>query len=183
MNAEQLSIALSEAAMLTGENVFIVDGPPAILAQFPDAPAHLLGGRGLSLCPLLSNAPCFLINTHMFLGSSFDERHGIFLTSRCVHDIVLPKGWDKRAGNMISSEPGKGVLGICPEIHDLAVSLLEKPWEERLTWIIDARDAGLLDPETLIDRIGKTKHRSFTARKEMLHWCSQTLSVSEAPSP
>jgi len=122
VNREQLEHAIRAACDVANEDVVIVFGSQAILAQYPDASEQLRQSMEVDIAPG-SNDPhaADLIDGALGEDSAFNMAHGFYVHGLTIESAVLPAGWERRTIAVRGSTSG---IGRCIEAHDLAVSKL-----------------------------------------------------------
>ncbi len=68
---------------------------------------------------------------------------------------MLPEGWEQRLVR-VSGERTRGVTGLCLEVHDLVVSKAVVGREKDRCFVREAIRHGLVDRDTLLDRLART---------------------------
>jgi hypothetical protein len=123
MTREQLEHAIRAACDVTGDDEVYVFGSQAILGQYPDAPALLRMSVEADIAP--KNHPERVNEIDGVLGelSSFHTTHGFYVHGVPMDAAILPRGWERRAVQVRSSNT-LGKTGWCVEGHDLAASKL-----------------------------------------------------------
>ena len=153
MKRHEVEHVLRAAAAITDETEFVLLGSQAVLGQWPDAPAALLVSNEIDIFPDRAPDKADLIDGAIGAGSLFHDRFGYHADGVGPETAMLPKDWRRRAFVIAGPNTG-GARGLCPEIHDLAVSKLLAGREKDRDWLAAAAGAGLLDQETLRQRLG-----------------------------
>jgi hypothetical protein len=102
----------------------VVVGSQAVLGQFPDAPREL---RVSAEADIYSEARPDASEELLAIGagSRFHDQFGFFVDGVDPATALLPEGWRERAIR-VQNENTRGFVGVCPEIHDLAISKLAR---------------------------------------------------------
>ena len=129
MNREQLEHILRAAGAITGLNEWVIIGSQAILGSVPDAPDEITISEELDLYAPGDEHASDLIDGSIGERSPFHETFGYYAHGVGAETATLPARWRDRAV-IIRSESTAGVVGICPDPSDLAVSKLAA-WREK----------------------------------------------------
>src|SRR5258707_4971626 len=123
MNRAELEHVIRAASGITGISEIVVIGSQAVLAQFPDAPAALLGSMEADV--YARGQPELSIQIDGAIGerSLFHETFGYYAHGVDQTTATLPAGWDERLVP-IHNENTACATGWCLEVHDLAASKL-----------------------------------------------------------
>ncbi|HJT99071.1 MAG TPA: DUF6036 family nucleotidyltransferase [Rhodanobacteraceae bacterium] len=153
MQRAQLEHLIRAAGAVTGSRRLIVIGSQAILGAHPDdAPPEALRSREADLIPI--DAPDTIDVLTGTLGelSAFDEAYGYHADGVDLSTATLPSGWRDRLVP-IDNPNTNGYVGLCLEVHDLAVSKYVAGREKDREFCRAVVRAGFVDRETLRDRI------------------------------
>jgi hypothetical protein len=123
MQRQQLEHILRAAAGITGADRFVIVGSQSILGQFPNAPHELLRSVEADLYSLRNPQDSNLIDGSIGEGSPFHQTFGYHAHGVDEKTAVLPKGWKDRLIEIRTPSTGSAI-GLCLEVHDLAVSKL-----------------------------------------------------------
>ena len=129
MNREQLEHVLRAAGAITGLNEWVIIGSQAILGSVPDAPDEITISEELDLYAPGDEHASDLIDGSIGERSPFHETFGYYAHGVGAETATLPARWRDRAV-IIRSESTAGVVGICPDPSDLAISKLAA-WREK----------------------------------------------------
>ena len=129
MNREQLEHILRAAGAITGLNEWVIIGSQAILGSVPDAPDEITVSEELDLYAPGDEHASDLIDGSIGERSPFHETFGYYAHGVGAETATLPARWRDRAV-IIRSESTAGVIGICPDPSDLAISKLAA-WREK----------------------------------------------------
>ncbi len=153
MQRAQLEHLIRAAGAVIGSRRLIVIGSQAILGEHPhDAPPEALRSREADLIPI--DAP---ETTHVLTGtlgelSAFDEAYGYHADGVDLSTAILPAGWRERLVP-IDNPNTNGYVGLCLEVHDLAVSKYVAGREKDREFCRAIVRAGFVDRSTLADRL------------------------------
>ena len=129
MNREQLEHILRAAGAITGLNEWVIIGSQAILGSVPNAPDEITVSEELDLYAPGDEHASDLIDCSIGERSPFHETFGYYAHGVGAETATLPARWRDRAV-IIRSESTAGVIGICPDPSDLAISKLAA-WREK----------------------------------------------------
>jgi hypothetical protein len=126
VNRRELEHIVRAACDLLGEDVVIVGGSQAALAQFPDdLPKSAILSREADVAALVDpvDEKATIINGNIGEDTLFHTTHGFFAEGVSRELFTFPPGWQERA-IAIDGRAARSTTGLCPEIHDLAVAKL-----------------------------------------------------------
>jgi hypothetical protein len=129
MNRDQLEHILRAAGAITGIDEWVIIGSQAILGSVPDAPDEITISEELDLYAPGDEHASDLIDGSIGERSPFHETFGYYAHGVGAETATLPARWRDRAV-IIRSESTAGVVGICPDPSDLAISKLAA-WREK----------------------------------------------------
>jgi hypothetical protein len=92
------------------------------------------------------------IDSSLGEGSLFDQTSGIHADGVSDNSAVVPSGWRDRLIPYTN-----GVVGYCLEPHDLGISKLIAFREKDREFVRALIEAGLVDTEILLHRLGDTQ--------------------------
>ncbi len=152
MNRAELEHVIRAASGITGISEIVVIGSQAVLAQFPDAPAALLGSMEADV--YARGQPELSIQIDGAIGerSLFHETFGYYAHGVDQTTATLPAGWDERLVP-IHNENTAGATGWCLEVHDLAASKLVAGREKDLEFVTMLSRQNMVSADTLAARI------------------------------
>ena len=156
MKRSELEHVIRASGAIADDNELIIIGSQSILGQYPDAPAELLVSMETDLYPKNKPELAELVDGSIGEGSFFHEQFGYYAQGVGPETAVLPAGWEQRLVE-INNENTNGVVGLCLEAHDLAISkyVAGRPKDLEFTrWL--AR-ADMIDRKKLVQRLAKTK--------------------------
>lgn len=137
MKRSELEHIIRAAGSITGANSVIVIGSQAILGQFPSAPDELLISMEGDVFTLRQPADAELIDGTIGEASPFHQTFGYYAHGVAEETAVLPVGWKERLVE-VKNENTQGYLGLCLEVHDLAVSKLIAGREKDISFVAAA---------------------------------------------
>lgn len=120
MQRPQLEHIIRASAGITGADRFVIIGSQALLGQFPDPPPELLVSIEADLFSLRGAEDADLIDGSIGEGSPFHQTFGYYAHGVSQETAVLPLGWKDRLVPIQNENTGGGV-GLCLEVHDLAM--------------------------------------------------------------
>jgi hypothetical protein len=129
MKRDDLEHVLRAAGAITGVSTWVIVGSQAILGSVPNAPAELLVSQEVDLYAPADEAASDLVDGSIGEKSPFHESFGYYAHGVGEETAILPSRWRERAVAIQTPFTG-GVIGICPEPADLAVSKLAA-WREK----------------------------------------------------
>lgn len=121
MKRSELEHLIRAAGSIADDTEIVVVGSQSILGQYPDAPASLLVSAEANVFPLNRPELSDLIDGSIGEGSPFHELYGYYAQGVDERTATLPRGWRDRLVK-ISNPNTRGVIGLCLEVHDLAIS-------------------------------------------------------------
>jgi len=168
---EQLEHLIRAAATIADDNEIVVIGSQAVLGQFPDAPEELCSSMEADLWPRNHPERWELVDGSIGELSPFHETFGYYAQGVGPETAVLPDGWQDRVIR-VESPRTRGAVGLCIDIHDLAVSKYIAEREKDLAFVRVAIAHGLVDEATLrlrlestpIDKESRERIQTFIAR-------------------
>jgi hypothetical protein len=129
MKRDDLEHVLRAAGAITGVSTWVIVGSQAILGAVPNAPAELLVSQEVDLYAPSDEAASDLVDGSIGEKSPFHESFGYYAHGVGEETAILPSRWRERAVAIQTPFTG-GVVGICPEPADLAVSKLAA-WRDK----------------------------------------------------
>jgi hypothetical protein len=156
MKRSELEHIIRASGAIADDNELIIIGSQSILGQHPDAPADLLVSMEADLYPRNKPELAELVDGSIGEGSFFHEQFGYYAQGVGPETAVLPAGWEDRLIE-ISNENTDGTIGLCLEVHDLAISKYVAGRQKDLDFTKGLARAKLTDDETLRQRLAKTK--------------------------
>jgi Nucleotidyltransferase of unknown function (DUF6036) len=156
MKRSELEHVIRASGAIADDNELVIIGSQSILGQYPDAPAELLVSMETDLYPRNKPELAELVDGSIGEGSFFHEQFGYYAQGVGPETAVLPAGWEKRLVE-ISNENTNGVVGLCLEVHDLAISKYVAGRPKDLEFTSGLARAEMTDYEQLGQRLAKTK--------------------------
>ena len=156
MRRSDLEHLIRAAGRIANEHDLVIIGSQAILGQFPDAPAALVRSMEADLYPLSRPELADKVDGAIGEGSKFHQTHGYFAQGVGPDTATLPKGWRKRLIR-IENQNTRGYVGLCLEVHDLAISKYIAGREKDREFTRELARHGMTDRETLLKRLAVTK--------------------------
>ncbi len=153
MKRSELEHIIRAASGITGQSDLVIVGSQALLAQFPQAPAALLGSMEADIYP--RHRPDLSIQIDGAIGerSFFHETFGYYAHGVDENTATLPASWQNRLV-AIRNENTAGATGWCLEVHDLAASKLVAGREKDLDFVRLLLREKMASAETLGSRVG-----------------------------
>ena len=156
MKRSELEHLIRAAGSIANDSEIVVIGSQAILGQFPDAPSALLVSAEADLFPLHHPELADLIDGSIGEGSHFHELFGYYAQGVGERTAVLPKGWRQRLVR-IENANTRGVVGLCLEVHDLAVAKHVAGREKDLEFTRELARHRMTESKTLLARLKDTE--------------------------
>lgn len=147
---------LNDRLRSESEQQLVVIGSQAVLGQFPDAPLALLRSMEADVFPLDAPQLADIIDGAIGEGSPFHETHGFYAQGVGPETAVLPRGWERRLVRVATLATAPGV-GLCLEVHDLAISKYIAGRPKDLEFNRDLARHRLTMLDLLIERLTLTK--------------------------
>jgi hypothetical protein len=158
VNREELTHIIRAACDLLGEEVVIVGGSQAAIAQFPDdLPRIVVLSREADIAALdyPTEEKAWMINGNIGEDTLFHTTNGIFAEGVGRELFLFPCGWEARAITLDGQGATKA-SGLCPEIHDLAVAKLAGGRQKDVNWIKALLQSGHIKPALLLERCSQS---------------------------
>ncbi len=121
MKRSELEHLIRAAGSIANDLEVVVIGSQSILGQFPNAPAILLRSAEADIFPRNYPQLADLIDGSIGEGSPFHELYGYYAQGVSETTAILPADWLARLVR-VSNANTAGVIGLCLEVHDLAIS-------------------------------------------------------------
>lgn len=155
MQRHELEHILRAAAGITGADRFVVIGSQAILGQFLDPPQELLISIEADLFTFRTMDDANLIDGSIGEESPFHRTFGYYAHGVGANTAILPTGWKDRL-IPFSTPSTAGAIGLCLEVHDLAISKLVAGREKDMEFVAALLKHHLANPQTLRERLSQT---------------------------
>jgi len=156
MRRSDLEHLIRAAGRIAEEHELVIIGSQAILGQFPDAPAALVRSMEADLYPRSRPELADKVDGAIGEGSNFHQTHGYFAQGVGPDTATLPKGWRQRLVR-IENQNTDGYVGLCLEVHDLAISKYIAGREKDREFTRELARHGMTDKMTLLKRLAITK--------------------------
>jgi hypothetical protein len=144
------------ATGVTGRDTFVIVGTGAVIAQLRTVPLDLMETREIDIyVPDTPDGDSFsdLIDGSIGEGSPFDEAFGYYAHGVGPLTACLPDDWGARAVRYeLPNLPG--VVCLCPEANDIALSKLCAWRDKDRAWISAGLGAGVLRLDAMRARSG-----------------------------
>ena len=147
---------LRAAAGVSGRELFVIVGTGAVIAQLKTVPLDLMETREIDIyVPDDPEADGIsdLIDGTIGEGSPFDETFGYYAHGVGARTACLPDDWAARSvrydGSLL-----RGVVCLCPEVNDIALSKLCAWREKDRTWLEAGIATGVLSLTAMKMRAG-----------------------------
>ena len=120
MKKQHVDHVLRAAGRITGETKFIIIGSQALHGKHPDVADEILMSAEVDLIAKDAASATEWLNA-MGAESPFHESFGYYADPVDEKSAVLPRGWKGRLVNLPKGDT-EGVVGLCLDPHDLAIS-------------------------------------------------------------
>jgi hypothetical protein len=120
MKKQQLDHVLRAAGRITGETQFVIVGSQSLHGRYPDAADEIVHSEEVDLIAKSAPQRPEWLNA-IGQDSPFHEEFGYYADPVDETTATLPRGWKGRLVNLPSGNTD-GVLGLCLDPHDLAIS-------------------------------------------------------------
>lgn len=144
------------AAGVTGRDTFVIVGTGAVIAQLKTVPLDLMETREIDIYvpdDADADAVSDLIDGSIGEGSPFDEAFGYYAHGVGARTACLPDDWAARAVRYeLPDLPG--VVCLCPEANDIALSKLCAWREKDRAWLEAGLSTGVLRLDAMEARAG-----------------------------
>jgi hypothetical protein len=168
---QQLEEAILRACEIVGQSRVIVVGSQAILATWGEdlLPPEATMSIEADIAPEHDVADHLSNKLWMLAGqdSEWANERDFYIDAVSANTAVLPDRWRERAVKIeVTGHPG--IVGICPEAHDLCASKMARNEDKDREFVGALVDAGLVDPRLLRNRLDEiTDIRLEPARKRV----------------
>ena len=156
MRRSDLEHLIRAAGRIAGERELVIIGSQSVLGQFPDAPLALLMSMKADLYPRAHPELADKVDGAIGEGSAFHQAHGYYAQGVGPDTATLPRGWQRRLVR-VANPNTNGYVGLCLEVHDLALSKYVAGREKDREFTRQLARHGLVDGVTLLKRLAATK--------------------------
>ena len=162
MKKRHVDHVLRAAGRITGERRFIIIGSQALHGKHPDLPDEI--GVSMEVDLVAKDHPdrTELLNA-IGQDSQFHTTHGYYADPVDLATAVLPKGWQARLVNLPKGDT-EGVVGLCLDPHDLAISKYVAGREKDLHFTAELARRGILELDRLLRLLLETPIDASLAR-------------------
>lgn len=155
MTRSELEHLIRAAGAISGDRELVIIGSQSILGQHPDAPRVLRSSMEADLYPRNHPERADLVDGAIGEGSRFHEEFGYYAQGVGERTATLPRGWQDRLVP-VSNENTGGTVGLCLEVHDLALSKYAAGREKDLAFTFALARHGLTRKPLLLERAART---------------------------
>ncbi|MGH8634629.1 MAG: DUF6036 family nucleotidyltransferase [Burkholderiales bacterium] len=149
MKKQHVEHVLRAAARITGEKQFIIVGSQSLHGKFPDIPDEIEMSVEVDVIARNDTDRTEWLNA-IGQDSVFHETYGYYADPVDESTATLPKGWKGRLVNLPTGDSG-GVVGLCLEPHDLAISKYVARREKDLRFTRELARRGVTRRERLLE--------------------------------
>ncbi len=165
MRRDEMEHLVQAAGTILKEDRLIVVGSQAILGKYADGlPAAATVSQELDLLPFddPDERKADLISGTLGEGSPFHDTFHVFADGVSRSTSRLPRGWEDRLIPVMTVET-RGVTAYCLEPHDLLIAKYLANREKDRRFCCAIVKAGLVQQQTLEQRLGETECASEEA--------------------
>lgn len=182
MRRDQLEHAIRTACQIIQQPEVIVVGSQAILGTYREEqlPAAATMSIEVDILPIASNNEETARLADLIEGvagefSSFEQLHGFSIDGVDLDTAVLPEGWRNRLvkvqnPNTAAPAGAPQFTGWCLDKEDLCVAKLCASREKDRNFVAALLDAGLVDGEVIMTRLGAVPDVHLPAIERALSW-------------
>lgn len=152
MKRSQLEHLLRAASAILGERQFILIGSQSLHGKHADVADEILVSMEADLIAKQSPRRTEALNV-LGIDSPFHEAYGYYAGPVSEDTAALPKGWKGRLVNLVTAD---GVLALCLEPHDLAISKYVANRTKDRVFVRELTRRGLLERATLLKLLRNT---------------------------
>ena len=169
MTPQQLDLILDAVGLVLGEQRVIVIGSQAVLASLDTPPAETVVSIEADIIPLddPDGRKADLIDGAIGELSEFQNRWGVYAQGVGMRTAKLPAGWLDR---LVPRTSPRGTVGLCLEIHDLAVSKLCAGRQRDFPFVEALIAAGAVDVPTAVQRLATVTDVHEAVRQQAATW-------------
>ena len=155
MTRSELEHVIRAAGAIADDREIVVIGSQSVLGQFPNAARALLASMEADVYPRNRPERADLIDGAIGEGSQFHEQFGYYAQGVGETTATLPRGWRERLVRVTNANTG-GSIGLCLEVHDLAISKYVAGREKDLAFTATLARQGMTSKKTLRARAART---------------------------
>ena len=169
MTPQQLDLILDAVGLVLGDQRVIVIGSQAVLASLDTPPAETVVSIEADIIPFDDPDGCKadLIDGAIGELSEFQDRWGVYAQGVGMRTAKLPTGWLDR---LVPRRSPRGTVGLCLELHDLAVSKLCAGRERDFPFVEALISAGAVDVSTVLQRLATVTDIHEAVRQQAANW-------------
>jgi hypothetical protein len=178
MRRDQLEHAIRAACQAVEKDEVIIIGSQAILGTFSEKqlPREATMSLEVDVLPVSDDEQEAVEMADLLAAvagefSKFEEHHGFSIDGVDLHTAKLPEGWRgrlSRVQNANTAHPSgtPQFIGWCLESHDLCAAKLCALREKDLNFVSTLLDAGLVDADTIEERLRliPARHKASAGR-------------------
>ncbi|MDO5698704.1 MAG: hypothetical protein Q4G51_12110 [Dermatophilus congolensis] len=184
MRRDQLEHAIRTACQIIDHREVIIVGSQAILGTFDESelPAEATMSREVDVLPFGDDADRVAELSDLIEGvagewSPFEEQHGFSIDGVDLTTSVLAPGWRARLvrvqnANTAAPSGEPRFTGWCLDKEDLCVAKLCALREKDRRFVGALLDAGLVEPDTILDRLASLPQEHARAVERATGWLS-----------
>lgn len=151
LRKEAIAHLVRAVAGVSGRSSFVMIGTGAVIAQLKHVPLDLMRTREIDIYP--QGVPdaediATLIDGTLGEGSPFDETFGYYAHGVGERTACLPDGWEERAIAFDAPDLA-GVVCLCPEVNDIALSKLCAWREKDRSWLEAGINSGVVSLDAM----------------------------------
>jgi len=159
---------LRASGAICGATEIVVVGSQSIVGAIPDASIELRESMEADVFTLRDPEDAQLIDGSIGENSPFHRTFGYYARGVAKETCTLPSGWENRLIRLVS-DGTRGVVGLCLDPHDMAISKLVAGREKDLDFVGTMLRLDLLDVQQLRERLDATtleaNLRALTAQR------------------
>jgi hypothetical protein len=165
MKRFELEHIIRAAGNIAGDTQIVIIGSQSILGQFPEAAGILARSAEADVFPLNRPDCADLIDGPIGEGSRFHEEFGYYAQGVDENTAILPQGWRDRLIR-IENANTDGKVGLCLEVHDLAISKYIAGREKDMEFTAELARHAMTQLVTLNERLSLTSHPALTRERK-----------------
>jgi hypothetical protein len=152
MTKEQLEHIIRASAAITGDHEFVIIGSQSILGSYSDPGEELTYSHEADIFSFKDPNIALVIDGAIGEQSHFHRTFGVYAHGVGEETATLPPGWRDRLVPLRSPATG-GAVGLCLEVHDLAVSKLAAGRDKDLDYVKSLLTRELVTAGTVKERL------------------------------